>query len=171
MKIPTDSQMKLCAMFLFSVFRCRFSFMCWNRADTKCVSLSRFHRENAGTLGMVSHARSPLKGDIPNKYPRYKAYMGLIKGRWITWHRQNRIAWHRPVCLAMSLTSVGGSWGMRSKVRYHPTHPSPRYVIIPHHLPKQTRRLVRVQGQGKLSSYPPTPPQGAWVQVIRWPCC
>ncbi len=26
-------------------------------------------------------ARSPLKGDIPNKYPLYKVYMGLtIKG-------------------------------------------------------------------------------------------
>ena len=24
--------------------------------------------------------RSPLKGDIPNKYPLYKLYMGLIKG-------------------------------------------------------------------------------------------
>ena len=108
------------------------------------------------------------------------------EGRWIAWHRQNRIAWHRririawhrPVCLTMSLTSV-------AKVRYHPTphppqqicrlvcvqvqgtlssHPppptpanpsasmcaSPRYVIVPHHLAQQTRRLVCI--------IPPTPP-------------
>ena len=40
------------------------------------------HRENAGTLGWypscLSPPRSPLKGDIPNKYPLYKVYMGLI---------------------------------------------------------------------------------------------
>ena len=41
-----------------------------------------FHRENAGTLGWypscVSPPRSPLEGDIPNRYPLYKVYMGLI---------------------------------------------------------------------------------------------
>ena len=35
-----------------------------------------------GTLGMVpklfNPPRSPLKGDVPNKYPLYKMYMGLI---------------------------------------------------------------------------------------------
>ena len=40
------------------------------------------HTESAGTLGMVpslfNSPRSPLKGDIPNKYPLYKVYMGLI---------------------------------------------------------------------------------------------
>ena len=39
-------------------------------------------RENCGTLGWypgcLSPPRSPLKGDIPNKYPLYKVYMGLI---------------------------------------------------------------------------------------------
>ena len=43
---------------------------------------SIFHRENAGTLGWypscLSPRRSPLRGDIPNKYPLYKVYMGLI---------------------------------------------------------------------------------------------
>ena len=42
-----------------------------------------FHRENAGkTLGWypscLSLPRSPLKGNIPNTYPLYKVYMGLI---------------------------------------------------------------------------------------------
>ena len=46
---------------------------------------SEFHREIAGTLGMAPYlfnpARSPLKVDIPNKYPLYKVYMGLtIRG-------------------------------------------------------------------------------------------
>ena len=40
------------------------------------------HRENGGTLGMVPYLfnppRSPLKGNIPNKYPLYMVYMGLI---------------------------------------------------------------------------------------------
>ena len=40
------------------------------------------HRENAGTLGWypscLSPTRSPLEGDIPNRYPLYKVYMGLI---------------------------------------------------------------------------------------------
>ena len=104
-------------------------------------------------------------------------------GRWIAWHRQNRIAWHRririawhrPVCLTMSLVA---------KVRYHPTpHPanlsasmcagprraiiapppanpsasmcaSPRYFIVPH---QQTCRLVCI--------IPPSPPQGAWKAI------
>ena len=108
-----------------------------------------------------------------------------VEGRWIAWHRQNRIAWHRririawhrPVCLAMSLTSVGASWGMsrrasdmcKSKVRHHPTPPtpanpsasmcaSPRYAIIPHHLPQQTRRLVCVQVQVRYHPTHPTHP-------------
>ena len=46
------------------------------------VKLCKFHRENAGTLGMVPYLfnppRSPLKVDIPNKYPQYKVYMGFI---------------------------------------------------------------------------------------------
>ena len=29
-------------------------------------------------LAMIEHPRSPLKVDIPNKYPLYKLYMGLI---------------------------------------------------------------------------------------------
>ena len=41
-----------------------------------------FHRENTGTLGWypscLSSPRSPLKGDISNKYPLYLVYMGLI---------------------------------------------------------------------------------------------
>ena len=40
------------------------------------------HRENSGTLGMVpwlfNTPRSPLEGGMPNKYPLYKVYMGLI---------------------------------------------------------------------------------------------
>ena len=43
------------------------------------------HRENAGTLvwypSCLSSLRSPLEGDIydiPNRYPLYKVYMGLI---------------------------------------------------------------------------------------------
>ena len=40
------------------------------------------HRENAGTLGWypscLSPTRRPLEGDIPNRYPLYKVYMGLI---------------------------------------------------------------------------------------------
>ena len=40
------------------------------------------HKENAGTLGWYpscfSPPRSPLEGGIPNKYPLYKVYMGLI---------------------------------------------------------------------------------------------
>ena len=40
------------------------------------------HRENGGTLGMVSElfipSRSPVKGDIPNEYPLGKVYMGLL---------------------------------------------------------------------------------------------
>ena len=43
---------------------------------------SIIQRENAGTLGWypsyLSPPRSPLKGDIPSKYPLYKVYMGLI---------------------------------------------------------------------------------------------
>ena len=46
------------------------------------ILLAQCHRENAGTLGWypscLSPPRSPLKGDIPNKYPLYKVYMGLI---------------------------------------------------------------------------------------------
>ena len=43
------------------------------------------HRENAGTLvwypSCLSPSKSPLKSDIPNRYPLYKVYMGLmIKG-------------------------------------------------------------------------------------------
>ena len=43
---------------------------------------SYFHRENGGTLGWYPSCsrptRSPLEGDISNKYPLYKVYMGLI---------------------------------------------------------------------------------------------
>ena len=39
-------------------------------------------RENAGTLGWypscLSPPKRPLEGGIPNKYPLYKVYMGLI---------------------------------------------------------------------------------------------
>ena len=43
---------------------------------------SKSHRENSGTLEMApwlfNPERSPLNWDIPNKYPLYKVYMGLI---------------------------------------------------------------------------------------------
>ena len=45
-------------------------------------TLNNIHRENAGTLGWypscLKPPRSPLEGDIPNRYPLYKVYMGLI---------------------------------------------------------------------------------------------
>ena len=40
------------------------------------------HRESAGTLGWypscLSPPKRPLEGGIPNKYPLYRVYMGLI---------------------------------------------------------------------------------------------
>ena len=50
--------------------------------EFQVLLLCQNHRENAGTLGWypscLSLLRSPLKGNVPNKYPLYKVHMGLI---------------------------------------------------------------------------------------------
>ena len=50
--------------------------------EFQVLLLCQTHRENAGTLGWypscLSPPRRPLKGNIPNKYPLHKVYMGLI---------------------------------------------------------------------------------------------
>ena len=81
-------------------------------------------RENAGTLGWypscLSPPRSPLKGDIPNKYPLYKVYMRLItKGTiprvppFSLWGWQNKAHQLHKITKARWIEA----WSWRQKVR------------------------------------------------------
>ena len=74
-----------------SIFHCYVSFREGNPIKVQNVNPQNvfccfIQMENAGTLGWypssLSPPRSPLKGDIPNKYPLYKVYIWgwLLRG-------------------------------------------------------------------------------------------
>ena len=66
------------------------------------------------------------------------------EGRWIAWHRRNRIAWHRriwiawhrPVCPVMSITLES----VQARVRYHPPHLCSLLIYTPSSVRRQPRR-------------------------------